>query len=51
MLNLQDMFLNQLRKEKIIDYSLSKLQEQERKKQRPNMDFKAKKRTKNPLER
>lgn len=40
-----------LRKEKIIDYSLSKLQEQERKKQRPNMDFKAKKRTKNPLER
>ena len=39
------------RKEKIIDYSLSKLQEQERKKQRPNMDFKAKKRTKNPLER
>ena len=40
-----------LRKEKIIDYSLSKLQEQERKKQRPNLDFKAKKRTKNPLER
>ena len=40
-----------LRKEKIIDYSLSKLQEQERKKQRPNMDFKAKKRTKKALER